>query len=470
MWFALACAPPPSGGGGVGQPARLAGAPAADVLEASDSPDGGVVRVPAGARHALVEGTGAGVLGGPYAGAASSSGFTVWARLAEGVCAAPVLSRSADLADRWTGEVRCADPEHDGATQWAIDGLDADSTWYWAVEQEGALVLRATHTTRTFPADDASGVLRFVVFADVNAEYEAPAYRMAAGSDAAFALQIGDFDHRDPGLRNDDIEAWWAMHRDNLYAAPAGHDLDEGLLHEVPLFHMWDDHDYGRNNADRTAHFGDVARRAFRDYFPTPALPDPDRGLWYSFRAGPAEIFVLDLRSQRDPDDDPDAGEKSMLDGGVLDEAPQRTWLQEGLLDSTAQWKFIVSSSVWNPTSKPNDSWAEFAGEQAAITTFIHANGIEGVLFLSGDIHSGGAIDDGSHAGFPEISVPTTNLDPLDCTGGQCGDWSVGVVEADRPGFALVEVSVDEASGKQHVLMQALDADGEVRLEWGRGR
>ena len=193
--------------------------------------------------------------------------------------------------------------------------------------------------------------------------------------------------------------------------------------------------------------------QAFKDDFPTYPLSSPSQGFWQRFRYAQAEVFVLDLRSARDPDAKPDSGTKTMLG------ATQKAWLLDGLRTSTATWKFIVSSSVWNPHSKQSDSWALYKHEQNEIVDFIRSNSITGVIFMSGDIHSGGAIDNGTNSYFPEISVPNTNTQSSTCTGGGgCGTWSEGyTVGAQYDGYAAFYVTPDS------VTLEAKGLDGEIR-------
>jgi len=314
---------------------------------------------------------------------------------------------------------------------------------------------------------------RFAVFADLisRSGLAAPAYSSAANDGPAFVLQIGDFDHRDPGNPRGgstvSIENWRAMHRDVLGRTASGQEFAAAIASSFPLYHIWDDHDFGDNNADRTAPWKSLATQAFREYYPTFSLPNADGGFWYSFLYAQVEVFVLDLRSQRDPDDEPDTADKSMLDGAAI-AAGQRDWLQAALIASTARWKVLISSSVWNPNSKKVDSWYLFRNEQAALVEFIHQNGITGVVILSGDLHSAGAIDDGTNSFFPELSVPPTNISgPSDCTGGYCGEWSEGVlVGSDRSGYGLVIVEHDETTGVDKMTLQAKDQAGSVRLEY----
>jgi alkaline phosphatase D len=139
--------------------------------------------------------------------------------------------------------------------------------------------------------------------------------------------------------------------------------------------------------------------------------------------------------------------------------ATQKAWLLNSLLNSTATWKFIVSSSVWNPHSKQDDSWAQFKHEQDAIVDFIRTNSITGVIFMSGDLHSGGAIDDGTNSYFPEISVPNTNTESTTCTGHEgCGTWSEGyTVGGQYAGYAAFRVTPDS------VTIQAMGTTDGVR-------
>jgi phosphodiesterase/alkaline phosphatase D-like protein len=51
--------------------------------------------------------------------------------------------------------------------------------------------------------------------------------------------------------------------------------------------------------------------------------------------------------------------------------------------------------------------WSRWSGRLVDAT---QEAGLHNVVFISGDIHSGGAIDDGTHSGVPEVSVPHANM------------------------------------------------------------
>ena len=144
-----------------------------------------------------------------------------------------------------------------------------------------------------------------------------------------------------------------------------------------------------------------------------------------------------------------------MLDGNNLGATGELQWLKDGLLTSTARWKFIFTSVITNRTTKFPDGWAGYQTEWNSLRDFINTNNIQGVVFISGDLHLG-AIDNGTNAGFPEMCVSQPNGDgrcPTSCH----GTWSEGYVQDGTcKGFSLVTVSTDP----DQLILQALDEFG----------
>jgi alkaline phosphatase D len=411
---------------------------------------------------------------GPIVGAVSDTSATVFVRASKPARVRILYSTDPSFAsDLHLSSYVVATSAGDLTAQIPITDLLPSTTYFLKVVLGGKVQDAAyDHRFTTAPPSEDFVDFEFAVLSDLAdiAPSGAPAYASVASENPAFVLQIGDFDHRNPGSRRRPsitIENWRKMHRDVLQDNPSGRDFARYITPFFPLYHIWDDHDYGDNNADRTAWWNDLAAQAFREYYPLPALPNPEGGLWYSFRYAQAEFFVLDLRSQRDPDNDPRVPEPSMLDGGAIPN-DQKNWLKESLAGSTARWKFIISSSVWNPNSKRIDSWYGHRQEQDELVGYIRGMGITGVVIISGDLHSGGGIDDGTNSFFPELSVPTTDVRLLSgCTGGFCGSWSEGIVTGiDPSGYAMIHVQHDEVTDTDEVLLQAKAEDGSLRLEY----
>ena len=66
---------------------------------------------------------------------------------------------------------------------------------------------------------------------------------------------------------------------------------------------MWDDHDFGPNDANRTSPSREAAWTAYRTYVPHYALGDREKSgaIYQAFTIGRARFVLTDLRSERDP-------------------------------------------------------------------------------------------------------------------------------------------------------------------------
>lgn len=183
-----------------------------------------------------------------------------------------------------------------------------------------------------------------------------------------------------PGYARDlgDFRSEWRYHR--------GDPQFQQLLSRTPLVAIWDDHEIvndsggpelvrGPSASDlerdprllqsdparpKTAQGGRAsvfhhpslyrdARQAFFEWNPIPRLEGPvedvapeGRRLWRSLRWGSqVEIFILDLRTHRDPrwqTDDPERP-KTMLG------PTQKAWFKQAIARSTATWKWVISSA-----------------------------------------------------------------------------------------------------------------------------
>jgi alkaline phosphatase D len=332
-------------------------------------------------------------------------------------------------------------------------GLGADTAYWYRVLVDG--VIQDTgyvQRFRTFPS--GSQAFKFAVFADVAPQDKVAAcYQSGKNDGALFALQIGDCDHRNPSA----LAEMRAMHHDMCDPSKShGGDFTQHITSKMCVSHVWDDHDYGGNDTDKTFAGRADALKAFEEHWPTYDRPNTD-GIWYSFVCGDAEFFMLDTRSQRDPNTAVDDANKSMLDGDSIIDG-QKQWLKDGLLASTATWKFLVSTVTANTSARPasTDLWRSFSTERDEIRDFIANNGISNVIVISGDIHTGGAVDDGSNSGLnlPEISVPHTNLNKGNTK--NLGTWSEGVTSGSK-GYALISVSTTS------VTLEAKSETGSVR-------
>ncbi len=296
-----------------------------------------------------------------------------------------------------------------------------------------------------------------------------------------FVVQIGDLDHSDPGgsaskPNVNTLQAARNMHRDargpNRRGSAnnqIGTYFSQFVQRNFPVEHIWDDHDYGYNDADSTFAYRSQAWRAFLEYWPTHDLPRdpriyPDGGLWRSIPFGPADVLVLDERSQHVG---LQGASPTMLGSAQTD------WLNSSLkATATTRWHILLSPQVFNPTAKATSAWGAYGAERNALLTTAQANGVRNLLVISGDLHSGGALDDGTNTGIggnpgpPEVSVPHTNMQQgfdTFASNENAGSWSHTYIQGNvgNPGFVLVRI--DETVIPATLTLEIRDQNGNIR-------
>ena len=343
--------------------------------------------------------------------------------------------------------------------------LSADTTYYLNVIVNDIPQLSAPFPSfKTFAPIRTSRNFNFVVLTDFetvrNLTTTVATFASAAATSPAFAFIGGDFDHRNPLNIFNKRKMFKDLYDGNN---PFMADFVNLILRRTPIVHQWDDHDTGANNIDKNYRRWNVNQQVFEEYVPSYPFPSVTPGIWQSFRYAQVDGFVLDCRSQRDPENDPDDANKSMLDGNNLGTSGQLQWLENGLLASTAQWKIVFSSVTVNPTTKFPDGWAGYQTEWNALKDFINTNNIQGVVFISGDLHLS-AIDDGTQSGFPEMAVPEPNTPQLSnqCATGPEGTWSEGFYDDTCSGFGLVTIE----KNPNRLTLQTVDEFGNIRISY----
>lgn len=299
------------------------------------------------------------------------------------------------------------------------------------------------------------------------------------------------------------------------------------FLRSIALDYTHDDHDFLNDNSARNAanifeinpfggNFGEPkvvtqpvqARenilQAYQENFPCYPLVDSTEGIFHSFTLGNCEVFVLDTRSARSPQHS--AIVETNGKWGIQEPAgysllgqTQMNWLLNGLLTSTADWKFIISSVTFNAgykavidslftigkgaspilgadvggiyistgllgASQMSDLWAGFPSDQQALLDVVETNGLKNIFIISGDAHSA-ALDDGANSGIPELMSANlkkaNSQDPL-ILSNFIGYplWNKGASGMGNQNFNSTYGKV-EVFGKDSVRLSALDSNGD---------
>ena len=182
------------------------------------------------------------------------------------------------------------------------------------------------------------------------------------------------------------------------------------LMRSVPTYMILDDHEIEDNWVQsrlKDALKRDLFHNAIRAYMSYQWVHGPrnfDKRIHYSFDCAQVPFFVLDGRTQRIRDDD-----DGSLRGNHLLGYPAKKSAPgfKGQLDQFCDWlvemqeqrgnvpKFVVSPGVFAPNDVgarganggSSDSWAAFPETRRHVLRTIVGNGVQNVVFLSGDIH-----------------------------------------------------------------------------------
>lgn len=322
------------------------------------------------------------LMNGPMIGSPAPDAVTIWLRTSAAVPV--VIEYGTDPAMR--GALRSAPltpkPSEDFVIKPRLTGLQPRTRYFYRVLLDGApdryLDPRSPFSFNTAPLPGTPGRYRiaFGSCARIQLQPDQPIWNAVERWQPDMFLWLGDnvyLDTLEPQIMADMYQ--WQRAVPEL----------QPLLRSVPQLAIWDDHDFALNDSDRTNPVKTEALAAFTRYWANPGHGLPGApGVFFRQSYGDVDIFMLDGRWYRDPVDQADGPDKSML--GKL----QLQWLKDGLKASRATFKLIANGSGWT-TAKGSrgDSWSAYLHERNGLFDFIANERIGGVVLLSGDAHVG---------------------------------------------------------------------------------
>jgi alkaline phosphatase D len=228
------------------------------------------------------------------------------------------------------------------------------------------------------------------------------------GEKSDFMLWLGDNWY---AREVDYFSDWGLYHR-------AGRDRSLPLLQQflksMPHYAIWDDHDYGPNDANKSYVLKNTARRVFKDYWGNPSYGMNEQGVYTQFTWNDVEFYLLDNRWFRSSDKLPDS-----ISGGINKEKKmlgdeQMEWLKNALVqrssDTSISFRFIVcGSQVLNTLTPYNCMW-HYRAEYDELLKFIADNKIPGVIFLTGDRHHSEIIKTERSGAYPLYDITVSPL------------------------------------------------------------
>ena len=359
------------------------------------------------------------------AGAISPDSVTVTARLQDPEATA-VLRVTSGPDDPGSLSDPATTDEY-GVVRMHVEGLAANTRYSYRVvvdgEPDGG---RGFGEFRT--AADGPMSFTVVLGACARTGSNGSVFDAMAAEDALMYLVLGDIhygniDATEPGPFLDAL--------DRVLTRPA----QAALYRSTAFAYIWDDHDYGPNDADSSSPGRAAVADVYRSVVPSAPLVD-DVAIFQSFTVGRVRFVLTDTRSQRT--DDATLGDE------------QLAWLLDELVTASRTHALVVWANgvPWIGAPRPGgDGWPGYASERALISQTIADAGIDNLVMVSGDAHMV-AIDDGTNTGYAATpgsgSFPLLQAAALDrhgnvkggpySEGAFPGGGQYGVLDVDDPG------------------------------------
>lgn len=330
---------------------------------------------------------------GPMVGHVDDSSGVVWLRIRVGA----ELEATAGQGDAEVGPSRVEDLDG-GFYRLHFSGLKpaTETSLRIEVKRSGDETEIREATFRTAPKASATGTVRlgFGSCSKVTQYGTGPIYNAIADENPDFFIFGGDnvyFIVGDGGPRHfattGPVGDW------NLYESMLARHLRtrmhpdlQRMLRSVPSYAIWDDHDYGPNDAGAAFPMKEEAARAFKLVWANPSYGSEEiPGVFSSFRHGPVEVFLMDNRTHKYS---PRRHDDLTPETGIIWGEAQMDWLMAGLKASTAPVKLIANGTqVMSMGDRGEGHHTEALGERRRLLEFLEREKIGGVVFLTGDRH-----------------------------------------------------------------------------------
>jgi len=355
------------------------------------------------------------LLHGPMLGCVTDRSAKFWVRTAQEVPVQIILSQSDKLATPLKSATVFTEANRDYTAIAEAERLEPDTLYYYDVLVKGKPTLGPQFPTlRTFPP--AGSKAKFQIGFGGGAGYTPVHERMwdtIASHHLLSFLFLGDNVYIDNPTRPD-------MQRYTYYRRQSRPEYRR-FIASVPLWAIWDDHDFGTNDcvpgADKNNPPWKVpVWKVYKNNWNNPAYGGGEKnpGCWFSFSIADVDFFMLDGRYYRA---NPGKQNATML-GPV-----QKKWLFDELKRSRGTFRVLASPVPWVLGAKGNsrDTWRGFQAEREEIFSFLEKNKIDGVILISADRHRSDVWRIDRPGGYPLYEFESSRLTNIHTHGPQPG-------------------------------------------------
>ncbi len=184
---------------------------------------------------------------------------------------------------------------------------------------------------------------------------------------------------------------------------------------------VWDDHDYGANDAGKEYSKKEESKDIFLDFWSEPQTSERwnHTGIYHTETYGPigkrVQFIMLDTRTFRDPLLKADGKEwkndyKPNYDSAVTFlGAQQWVWL-ENVIQQPANLRVVMSSNQFGITYNGYEAWANMPIERQRFIDLIQSTQANGVVFISGDVHWAEISKQDVENGYPLYDITSSGI------------------------------------------------------------
>ena len=356
------------------------------------------------------------IISGPWAGNVELRNATIWLEVSPKVKSVAVkFNAEGKLVAANTVTYKGELGKDFNPVKIDLNGLDVNTTYNYRVIVDGR------ETKMKFP-------LKFTTKDLWQFRKPAPDFSFLTGSCAYFNEPIYDRPGRPYGGDSSIFETmaqtpanFHVWLGDNWYAREvdyytqwglnyrASHDRSFQVLQKfmaaMPQYAIWDDHDYGPNDAGKSYILKKESRKIFMDYWCNPSYGEEDKGIYTKITYSDVDIFLTDDRYFRSEDDMPDSLNGRPNPGKTYFGAMQMEWLKNALLYSDATFKIIATGGqILNPYSEW-ECMRHYSAEYIDLMNFLSTQKIQGVIFLTGDRHHSEIIKQERTGSYPLYDI-----------------------------------------------------------------
>lgn len=292
-------------------------------------------------------------------------------------------------------------------------------------------------------------------------------FETMAKEKADFMLWLGDNWY----TREVDYFSEWGLYNRPAYerAMP----VYKNFLKAMPHYAIWDDHDYGCNDADKSFVLKETSRNVFKQFWCNPSYGENGQGVYTKTTWNDIDIFMLDDRWFRSNDETLDSINGQVNTNKKMYGTQQMEWFKNAMLQSNANnninFRIIATGSqVLNPMS-PFDCFRHFSAEYKEMMDFLKNNNVNGILFLTGDRHHSEVIKVEREGTYPLYDITASPL--------TSGSHKWGKEEKNNPyrivgvenmqNYTKISLSGDKKNRQMNVAF--FDSKGNKQADWTIG-